>query len=71
MKEKFIRINTIEGYKDIKDQYWISNSDEDVIINKDTRKQLKPWLDKDGYSMVGLMTKNDKIKKYRIHILKA
>ena len=70
-KEKWVQINKIEGYEDIKDQYWISNSDEDVIINKDTRKQLKPWFDKDGYSIVGLMTNQGKIRCCKIHIIKA
>ena len=27
-EEKFVRVNTIEGYEDVKDCYWISNSDE-------------------------------------------
>ena len=34
MKEKWIQINTIEGYENVKDQYWISSSDEDIIVNK-------------------------------------
>ena len=34
MKEKWVRINTIEGYENIKDCYWISNADEDKIINR-------------------------------------
>ena len=32
MKEKFVRINAIEGYEEIRDCYWISNTDEDIIV---------------------------------------
>ncbi len=70
-KEKFVRINTIEGYENIRDCYWISNSDEDKIINRDTEKQLKFGLNKDGYKRVNLMTKNGKQKHCGIHVLKA
>ena len=71
MKEKWIQINTIEGYENVKDQYWISNSDEDKIINKNTGKQLKGNFDKDGYRRVGLMTIDRKCKWCYLHILKA
>lgn len=71
MKEKFVRINTIEGYEDIKDYYYISNSDEDKIMNKDTGKIMKSRPDKDGYKRVGLMTKDGKVKTCRIHVIKA
>lgn len=70
-KEKFVRINTIEGYENVKDCYWISNSDEDKIINRNTGKILKPCLDNYGYKGVSLMTKDEKKKTCRIHILKA
>ena len=40
MKEKWIKINTIEGYEEIRDCYYLSNSNEDKIMNKDTGKQL-------------------------------
>lgn len=70
-KEKFVRINTIEGYEDVKDCYWISNSDEDVVMNRDNRKMMKIGLDKYGYKRVGLMTKDEKKKMCRIHVLKA
>ena len=71
MKEKWIRINTIEGLGNVKDYYWISNADEDKIINRNTGKQLKVWINKGGYPMITLGTKDGKQKKYRIHILKA
>ena len=71
MKEKWVRINTIEGHENVRDCYWISNSDEDKIINRDTGKMLKVWISKDGYPMIRLVTINDKQKNYRIHVLKA
>ena len=71
MKEKWIRINTIEGLENVKDYYWISNADENKIINRNTGKQLKIWINKGGYPMITLGTKDGKQKKYRIHILKA
>ena len=71
MKEKWVRINTIEGYENVKDCYWISNSDEDKIMNKDTGKQLKPWLNGKGYKAVNLMTIDDKTRKCRVHVMKA
>ena len=71
MKEKFVRINAIEGYEEIRDCYWISNSDEDVIVNRSTNKRVKGWIDDYGYKRVSLQTKDGKMKKCRIHILKA
>ena len=71
MKEKFVRINTIEGYENIKDCYWISNADEDKVMNKDTGKMMKIGFDKDGYPRVHLRTIEGKVKTYRIHIMKA
>ena len=71
MKEKFVQINTIEGYEEIRDCYWISNSDEDVIVNRSTGKRVKGWIDDYGYKRVELRTIDGKQKKYRIHILKA
>ena len=70
MKEKWVRINTIEGYEEIKDYYWLSNSDEDKIINRNTGKQLKFKFDR-GYKKLGLYTIDGKIRMCRIHILKA
>ena len=58
MKEKFIRINTSEGYENIKDCYWISNSDEDVIVNRNTGKTIKIIFDRKGYKRVKLYTKD-------------
>ena len=71
MKEKFVRINTIEGYENIKDYYWISNSDEDKIMNKDTGKQMKIGFDKDGYKRVNLMTNQGKARICYLHVMKA
>ena len=71
MKEKWVRINTIEGYEDIKDQYWISNSDEDVIINRSTNKRVKGSIDDYGYKRIGLRIIDGKYKKCRIHVIKA
>ena len=71
MKEKWVRINTIEGYEEVKDQYWISNSNEDVIINRSTNKKVKGYIDDYRYKRVNLQTKDGKMKKCRIHILKA
>ena len=51
MKEKWIRINTIEGYEEIKDCYWVSNADEDKIMNRNTGKRLKPYINH-GYLLV-------------------
>ena len=71
MKEKWVRINTIQGYEEVKDQYWISNSDEDIIVNRNTGKQLKGNLDNRGYKAVSLQAKDGKQKKCRIHVIKA
>ena len=71
MREKWIRINTIEEYEDVKDCYWISNSDEDKIMNRNTGKILKTGLDTHGYLLVKLITNQGKMKNYRIHTLKV
>ena len=71
MKEKWIKINTIEGYEDIKDCYWISNTDEDKVMNKNTGKILKIRFSDKGYPIVDLGIINGKYKIYKIHILKA
>ena len=71
MKEKWVRINTIQGFEEIKDCYWISNSDEDKIMNKNTGKILKSCFDKGGYRRVGLRTIEGKKKMYNIHVMKA
>ena len=70
MKEKWIRINTIEGYEEIKDCYWVSNADEDKIMNRNTGKRLKPYINH-GYLLVKLMTNRGKTRNCKIHILKA
>ena len=43
-KEKWIQICKIQGFEEIKDYYWISNTDEDKIMNRSTGKQMKIWL---------------------------
>ena len=70
-KEKLVQINQIQGYENIKDCYWISNNDEDKIINKNTGKIMKILLDKGGYKRVNLMTIDGKVKTCRIHVIKA
>ena len=71
MKEKFVRINQIQGYENVRDCYWISNSDEDKIMNRDTGKMMKIWINTHGYPVVSLRTKSNKIRKCRIHVMKA
>ena len=71
MKEKWVRINTIESYEDVREWYWISNADEDKIINTNTGKQLKIGIDNNGYKRVHLRTKDGKKKTCSIHVLKA
>ena len=66
-----VQINTIEGYENIKDYYWISNSDEDKIINKNTGKILKTSIDSYGYKSIRLMAKDGKQKVCRIHVIKV
>ena len=70
-KEKFVQICRIQGYEDIKNCYWISNSDEDKIVNRNTGKILKVGLDTNGYKLICLRTIEGKKKTCRIHILKA
>ena len=70
-KEKWIQINKIQGYEEIKDCYWISNADEDKVINRSTGKQLKVGLNGRGYPRVKLMTVDGKVKDCRIHVIKA
>ena len=70
-KEKWIQICKIQGFEDVREWYWISNSNEDKIINKNTGKQMKIGFDKDGYPMISLRTKDGKKKTYKIHVLKA
>ena len=70
MKEKWIQINKIQGYEEIKDYYWLSNSDADTIVNRNTGKRLKPYINH-GYSLVKLMTNQGKTRNCKMHILKA
>ena len=70
-KEKWVQICQIQGFEDVKDCYWLSNSDEDKIINTNTEKQLKIGFDKDGYPIIKLKTNQNKTKICRIHITKA
>ena len=71
MKEKWVQINKIQGYENIREWYWISNSDKDIVVNKNTGKILRFHFDKDGYKIIGLITKNKKQKICRIHVIKA
>ena len=70
-KEKLVQINKIQSYEDIRDCYWISNSDEDIIVNRSTNKRVKGWIDDHGYKRVRFQTINGKMKYCRIHVLKA
>ena len=70
MKEKWVQINKIQGFEEVKDCYYLSNSDEDKIMNRNTGKLLKPWIDRYGYKKFCLVTTNGK-RSYKIHILKA
>ena len=71
MKEKWVQICQIQGFEEIRSCYWISNSDKDKIINRDTEKQLKIGSDGRGYLRVSLITVDGKYKHCRIHVLKA
>ena len=71
MKEKWIQICQIQGYEEIKDCYWISNADEDKIVNKSTGKQLKSRLNEKGYKRVDLRTIDGKAKTCKIYVIKA
>ena len=70
-REKFVQINKIQGYEDVKDYYYLSNSDEDKIINRNTGKRLKGGFDKDSYKRINLRTKDNKYKACGIHTLKV
>ena len=71
MKEKFVRINTIEGYENVRDCYWISNSDKDIIVNRSTNKRVKGYIDDKGYKRINLRTIEGKMKTCKIHVMKA
>ena len=71
MKEKWVRINTIEGYEDVREYYYLSNSDEDMVVNKNTGKVMKISPDKYGYRVITLQAQNNKHRRCRIHVLKA
>ena len=70
-REKWVQICQIQGYEDIKDCYYLSNSDENRIVNRNTGKMLKPRFDKKGYPIIRLRTIDGKYKMCRIHVLKA
>ena len=70
-KEKFVQICQIQGYENIKDYYYLSNSDEDKVINENTGKQLKIRLNDRGYKRINLQTKDGKVRNCKIHIMKA
>ena len=69
-KEKWIQICKIQGFEEIKDYYWLSNSDTDTIVNRNTGKRLKPYINH-GYLLVKLMTNQGKTRNCKMHILKA
>ena len=71
MKEKWVQICQIQGFEEIRSCYWISNSDKDKIINRDTEKQLKIGPNSKGYPRVRLMTIGGKVRDCRIHAIKA
>ena len=71
MKEKWVQINKIQGFEEVKDCYWISNSDEDKIMNKDTGKMIKLYVNRDGYLIINLWTVDRKKKTCKIHVLKT
>ena len=71
MAAKWIQINKIQGYEEVKDQYWISNSDEDKIINRNTGKILRGYIDKYGYRRANLRTTCEKLKSCKFHVIKA
>ena len=68
--EKWVQICQIQGFEEIKDCYWISNTDEDKIMNRDTGRRLKPYINY-GYSLVKLTTNQGKTRNCKMHILKA
>ena len=70
-KEKWVQINKIQGYEEIKDCYWISNSDEDKIFNENIGRMMKISLNRYGYETIGLVVANGKKKVYRIHTIKC
>ena len=71
MKEKWIQICQIQGFEEVREWYWLSNSNEDKIINRNTGKRLKGSFDNKGYKKINLRTIGGKMRTYRIHILKA
>ena len=71
MKEKWVRINTIEGYENVREYYYLSNSDEDMVVNRNTGKVMKISSDKYGYRVITLQAQNNKHRRCRIHVLKA
>ena len=71
MKEKWVQICQIQGYEEIREWYWISNSDKDIVVNKNTGKILRFHFGKNGYKIIGLITKNKKQKICRIHVIKV
>ena len=54
-KEKWVQINKIQGFEEIKDCYWISNSDEDKIFNENIGRIMKIGVDKSNYKKIRLM----------------
>lgn len=66
-----IQINTLEGFKDVKDYYYV-DKDTDIWINYGGH--LKPKLQgkhEDGYAIVSLQTKQGKRRRVLVHRIKA
>ena len=70
-KEKWVQICQIQGFEDVRDCYYLSNNDEDKVINRNTGKQLKIGFASNGYKKVGLMTIDGKTRNCHLHVLKA
>ena len=64
-----IQINLIEGYEDVKDQYWINELGE--VININTQKKLIPCADGRGYPQYKIMGKTKKYIAVKIHKILA
>ena len=71
MKEKWVQICQIQGYENISDCYWISNSDEDKVINRNIGRIKKNRLSKHGYKKVELSIIGGGMKSCKIHVIKA
>ena len=64
-----IQINLIEGYENVKDQYWINELGE--VLNTNTWKKLIPCADGRGYPQYQVMGKTKKYIVIKIHKILA